>query len=313
MVNKRYFFIGDIHGQHRKLSKLIKKFESHENDYETRYVFVGDLIDNKLGDNLSHLKTLSQVKWLVDAGQAICLMGNHEFNAVGWSIRHPQTGKPLRAHLPNNLKQHRAFLSEVVEDSALHREWVDWFKTLPLFVDFCDIRAIHACWDDEVIERLKPYLNTDNSLKAEHWHHAFDKSHELYDLLEILLKGPEVKLPEEQSFVDKTGCKRRHIRVRWWLDNAHTYRELAQVPLEAEKQVPNLPLEEGYQFKLTKVPVVVGHYTLSGYPAVLSNKVVCVDYNAAKGEHPLVAYQWISGAQDIVDNDGFIFVDKPCL
>ena len=35
-------------------------------------------------------------------------MGNHEFNAVGWALRHQKTGQPLR-HTENNRKQHPGF------------------------------------------------------------------------------------------------------------------------------------------------------------------------------------------------------------
>ncbi|MCH1929556.1 ADP-ribosylglycohydrolase family protein [Shewanella sp. A25] len=311
---KSYFFIGDVHGQHQKLAALFKELERHDDEeLDTHYVFVGDLIDNKPDHNIDQLKTLKQVRGLVDSGKAVCLMGNHELNAIGWAMRHLQTGMPLRAHSPNNLKQHSAFLAELIEDSELHLGWIEWFKSLPLFADFGDIRAIHACWDDDAIKRLKTYLNADNSLNADYWHCAFDKQHELYDLLETLLKGPELKLPEGSSFFDKTGCERHHIRVRWWLNQACTYRELAQVPLMAEKLVPELPLVERYQPKPNSIPVVIGHYTLAGFPEVLSDKVVCVDYNAAKGNNPLVSYHWRSGEQEFVHNEGIIFVDKPCL
>ncbi|NYY80383.1 hypothetical protein DMH27_08920 [Raoultella planticola] len=35
--------------------------------------------------------------------------------------------------------------------------------------------------------------------------------------------------------------------------------------------------------------MVIGHYTLSGEPHSLSERVVCVDYNAAKADNPLYA------------------------
>ncbi|MGR5542266.1 hypothetical protein ACPV5V_27340, partial [Vibrio campbellii] len=101
----------------------------------------------------------------------------------------------------------------VVEDSVLHKEWVEWFKTLPLFLNFGDVRAIHACWHEESIERLTSYLNSDNTLKEQHWRDAFDEHHELYHLMETLLKGPEVSLPEGCHFEDKHRNIRTNIRV----------------------------------------------------------------------------------------------------
>ncbi len=40
-------------------------------------------------------------------------------------------------------------------------------------------------------------------------------------------------------------------------------------------------------------PIFVGHYWLTGTPALLSAKVACVDYSVAKGGK-LVAYRWDS-------------------
>ncbi|WP_429170473.1 metallophosphoesterase [Aeromonas rivipollensis] len=291
------FFIGDLHGQHDKLQALLKHVGFIPSDpyfaedfAKTKLVFLGDLIDAYKGAD--HLATLEFVKSLCDAELAYCVMGNHEFNAVGWATRHPETGHPLRAHSDNNLRQHQLFLNEVGEVSSHHRQWIEWFKSLPLFYDFGHIRAIHACWHEASLARLRPYLNDDNSLKAEHWFDAFDKQHELYQLCETLLKGPELALPSDYSFTDKTGTLRDHIRVKWWLADATTYRQIAQVQPEMIKRLPDLPLPEALHAQPCKIPVVVGHYTLAGLPSPLSDKVICVDYNAAKASNELVMYRW---------------------
>lgn len=109
-------------------------------------------------------------------------------------------------------------------------------------------------------------------------------------MIETVLKGPELKLPAGFSFVDKTGVERRHIRVRWWRDDAKTYRQIAQVQAEMVSRIPDIPLEQTLP-GTTDVPVVIGHYTLSGEPHSLSERVICVDYNAAKADNPL--YAWI--------------------
>ncbi|VTN10026.1 Uncharacterised protein [Raoultella terrigena] len=58
--------------------------------------------------------------------------------------------------------------------------------------------------------------------------------------------------------------------------------------------IPDIALEKS-AYVLPEVPVVVGHYTLSGEPAALSERVVCVDYNAAKASHPLRAWIYDAG------------------
>ncbi|EOY6982412.1 metallophosphoesterase [Yersinia enterocolitica] len=284
----RYAFIGDIHGQYSKLQALLTVLKTESSDWF--YVFVGDLIDNKKGITDSQLETLETVKALVDSKKAICLMGNHEFNAVGCAMRHQKTGKPLRPHTENNRKQHQAFLDAVTENSALHQQWINWFKGLPLYADFGAIRAVHACWDEAVIEAIQPYLKANNAIAETYWETAFEKHSPLYNMTETLLKGPELALPEGVSFNDKTGLTRKNIRMRWWLPQAETYRELAQVPPDAESLIPNIPLNNGYSPLDLGVPVVIGHYTLHGQPQQLSKQVICTDYNAAKDDHPLVAY-----------------------
>lgn len=284
----RYAFFGDIHGQYAKLQALLAILQAESADWF--YVFVGDLIDNKRGITESQLNTLETVKSLVDSKKALCLMGNHEFNAVGWALRHQKTGQPLRPHTENNRKQHQAFLDAVTEDSALHQIWITWFQSLPLYADFGAIRAVHACWDEAVIHAIQPYLKANHAIAEAYWEEAFEKNSPLYNMTETLLKGPELALPEGIMFHDKTGQPRKNIRVRWWLPQATTYRQLAQVPPDAESLIPDLPLDKTYSPLSSEIPVVIGHYTLHGEPTPLSELIICTDFNAAKGDNPLVAY-----------------------
>ncbi|WP_084605630.1 ADP-ribosylglycohydrolase family protein [Psychromonas aquimarina] len=324
---KQLLFIGDVHGQYKKLNDLLTYAGFVEHDPQSAFsrakvVFVGDLIDNQNDPGADHLNTLKQVKRLCDTGLACCVMGNHEFNAVGWTLkkRADKQGNSTwaRAHSDKNQRQHALFLEQTAEDSAQHKKWINWFKTLPLFMDFGEVRCIHACWKQQTITRLLPYLNADNSLKERHWNDAFDPAHELYELCETLLKGPEIKLPPGHRFIDKGGCERSRIRVSWWQEQSQTYRGAAQV---AQDQLANIPEQDlpGLLHNESQTrPVVVGHYTLSGMPQVLSDKVVCVDYNAAEQEGDLVGYLFdlnehhgeMSGR---VTNENFIYVNQPVL
>lgn len=297
MKNKSLLFIGDIHGQYQKLTDLLDCICCNQDNPDwpayQHLVFLGDLIDNGPGQNPLHLATLELVKSLCDQGSASCVMGNHEFNAIGWAMIHPETGDPLRPHNDNNTKQHQQFLNELKENSALHLKWINWFKRLPLFCDFGHVKAIHACWQLDLIEKLKPYLNEDNSLQEIYWPAAFDKTHELYQLCEVLLKGPELALPTEPEayyFLDKTGTKRYHIRVKWWKDRGNHYRDIAQVQDDVLMNIPDIPLPADWKKTEPETIIVVGHYTLSGLPAPLSSKVICVDYNGAHAKGDLVAY-----------------------
>ncbi|MDN2483596.1 metallophosphoesterase [Vibrio agarivorans] len=313
------YFVGDIHGQNRKLQALIQDLSISATD--DKLVFLGDLIDNSDCSSTQQLEVLNQVKQLMDNGQALCVMGNHEFNAIGWMIKR-QDGRYCRDRSKaGNLRQHQAFLDEVVEDSVLHKEWVEWFKTLPLFLNFGDVRAIHACWHEESIERLTSYLNSDNTLKEQHWRDAFDEHHELYHLIETLLKGPEVSLPEGCHFEDKHGNIRTNIRVAWWksADSVYRYRDIAVVPAGQDDAIPDLELaDDALCYNQTPLfPVIVGHYTMdpTPFPERRSDQVVCVDYNAAKGDYPLMAYyvspeSWWDSPLELLSEAHFCYVNE---
>ncbi|MCY9863343.1 hypothetical protein OTK49_12380 [Vibrio coralliirubri] len=312
-------FIGDLHAQQDKLAALLDSQGVTEGgkDSDTTLVFIGDLIDNSPDSATDHIATLNLVKSLVDSKQALCLLGNHEFNAVGWYLK-DANGKYLRDRSKaGNQKQHAHFLTQVGEDSPLHKEFVEWFMSLPLYINCGDIRTIHACWHEESIERLNEYLNADRSLKAEHWSNAFNPDHELYELIETLLKGPEVRLPSGCSFYDKNGIERHHIRAAWWKDenSVETYRDLAVVPTGQADVIPNAKLERSakiFNRQSLIFPVVVGHYTLAPtpFPECLSEQVVCVDFNAAKEDNSLVGFHaylpgWDESPNELIDTHGF--------
>nr|WP_228550519.1 metallophosphoesterase [Endozoicomonas sp. OPT23] len=301
-------FIGDIHGQHQKLVDLLAHLNFDPDTSgsladEYQLVFVGDLVDNAAQPSVDHLSTLKLVRSLVETGHAYCVMGNHELNAVAWNMT-DENGQTLRKHSERNLNQHQVFLEQARPE---YEYWLDWLKQLPLFIDFGEIRAIHACWQDRLISQLKPYLETDGRLKAQHWSDAFNEEHPLYNLVETSLKGPEIPLPEGYIFKDVSGHARKNIRAGWWLKEADTYLSTAQVPAAAINDIPDLTIPESQSMEAPEKPVIVGHYTKSGQPSCLSNKVVCVDYNAARGENPLVAYLWNKGETTLSDG-GFRYI-----
>ena len=81
-----YDVIGDIHGDATRLRALLRKLGHRETasgfvaPAGRQAVFVGDLIDRGPGQ----LEVLDIVRRMVDRGDARCVLGNHELNAVGW-------------------------------------------------------------------------------------------------------------------------------------------------------------------------------------------------------------------------------------
>jgi hypothetical protein len=88
-------------------------------------------------------------------------MGNHEFNAIAYATEDPlNPGERLRPNRGDTVKcrknreQHAEFLAQVVEGSAEYLGWIEWFKTLPPFMDLGGIRVVHGCWDDASVATL---------------------------------------------------------------------------------------------------------------------------------------------------------------
>ncbi|WP_286993381.1 hypothetical protein [Shewanella sp.] len=107
-----------------------------------------------------------------------------------------------------------------------------------------------------------------------------------------MLKGPELALPQGYSFQDKTGTERYRVRIKWWSEEAKTYRDIAQVQPNMVNSITPIPLADEHCNPIIETPVVIDHYALAGLPAPLSGKVVCVDYNAASAQGELIAYSW---------------------
>jgi hypothetical protein len=274
--------IGDVHGQYDKLVAILKSMGYTHAGGAWRCtgrtaIFVGDLIDR----GPKQLDTLGLVQRMVDAGTARCIMGNHEFNAIGWHTPDPDhAGEYLRPHGKHgNRRQHQAFLA-AVEHSERHAAAVAWFKTLPLWIDLGALRVIHACWHHESIDELRPYLRADNTLTDELLVLSSREGSRAHAAVETLCKGPEVKLPQGTSIVDGEGKVRTEVRVRWWCEDLSTYRKAVIGP-------PGDSVPSHYEGP----PVIFGHYWFTGVPQVISRRFACVDFSAA-ADGPLVCYRW---------------------
>lgn len=303
-----YDIIGDIHGHADALEALLSDLGYRNARGAWRHpdrqaLFVGDFIDR----GPKQVETVNLVRRMADAGSARAVLGNHEFNAIAWFLPDPECpGEYLRKHHSarygdKNRQQHHAFLS-AVEGSPLHEELVTWFLTLPVYLDLPDLRVVHACWHAVALDYLRPYLTPDGRLKLETVILAAREPDDdaekdtpemtVFKAVEAVLKGVEVPLPAPHTFRDKDGHERDRVRVRWWDNGATHYRRAAMLPEHERAAFPEDPVpphaligHDGGK------PVFVGHYWLTGTPALLSDKVACVDYSVAKGGK-LVAYRW---------------------
>lgn len=149
--------IGDIHGYADKLESLLQKmgYRSVNGIYEhpdkRKVAFVGDFIDR--GPKIR--ETLHLVKDMCDAGNAIAVMGNHEYNAVCFHTPHTEKGGFFRDHSLKEIEQHIETLRQFKHYEEEWLYFLEWFKTLPLFFENDHFRMVHACWDDNHINWLK--------------------------------------------------------------------------------------------------------------------------------------------------------------
>lgn len=308
-----YDIIGDIHGQAGKLEALLRKMGYKEGRQGWHHpgrqaIFVGDFIDR--GPEQS--RTLSIVRPMVESGAAQAVMGNHELNAIGWHTPHPeQEGEFLRNRFnekgEKNRRQHARFLAEFEHIPEVHDDVIDWFLTLPLWLDLPGIRVVHACWHADHIAWLGPRLHEGNRLNRELFPDAAiplkdDPEQEsfepnIYEAVKILLRGPDVELPYGLSFLDKDGVERRRLRIRWWDCLNTTYAALGILPDDVNVLLPDEPIQNHVCPLIpADKPIFFGHYWLTGTPQVRSPHMVCVDYSAGKGG-PLVAYRWDGESQ----------------
>lgn len=291
-----YDVIGDIHGHADKLAALLGTLGYRERSGTWRHdnpdrtaIFVGDFIDRGPGQ----LDTIRLVRGMLDAGTAQAVMGNHEFNAIAFHTPDADNaGQHLRKRSAKNHEQHEAFLSETAHDAALHQELVDWFLTLPVWLDLPGLRVVHACWSQEHVDFLQPRLLPGNRLDLALVAAGSRRGTPEYDALETLLKGPELDLPAGHSFLDPGGVERTKVRLRWWDATARTYRQAGIANGVKSQTLPDLPIPPGCLTGYAGAkPVLFGHYWESGTPRVQTPLAACVDYSACKGG-PMVAYHW---------------------
>ena len=289
-----YDIIGDIHGQADKLINLLQKLGyKKQNDIYQRpghqVIFVGDFIDRGEQEK----KVLKIARKMIEAGHALAVMGNHEFNAICYHSM-DENGDYLRSHTINHRKQHLAFLNEYPLAAPETNEMIAWFKTLPLFLELEGFRVVHASWNEKLITQIKPQLDENNCLKAEHYQLACQKGTFLNQVVETLLKGPELTLPEDALFTDKDGTPRHNVRVQWWLQKLLTYRQAAVASDNARNRLPDKVVPKNTAIALypdNALPVFFGHYWFSGNPQIVKNNVACLDYSAARDGN-LVAYRF---------------------
>ena len=111
----------------------------------------------------------------------------------------------MRSYNAVHNKQHQATLEQFAKYPDEWKSYVEWFYTLPLFLDLQDLRIVHACWDDNHIAWLKNnsyFTLNDELLLASH-----QKNTLAYEVINDTLKGKEFNIPENMFGMTRMGMQ----------------------------------------------------------------------------------------------------------
>ncbi len=294
---RSYDLIGDIHGCARTLARLLDSLGYSQHGGVWRHprrqvIFLGDIIDR--GPRIR--EALHLVHDMVDAGQAWCIMGNHEFNALGWYMpAPPESGRQfVREHSPRYARLLQETFSQF---EAYPQEWQafrEWFYQLPLYLDGERFRVVHACWDKEVIARLRGRLDQ-GRLDPDFLREAAIDGSFACRALDRLLRGTDMPLPNGIKLTSDEGFTRASFRTKFWEENPRTYGDIVFQPDALPEQAARLPLTDSQKSRLflygPEEPLLfVGHYWRRGHPRPIRANLACLDYSAVK-YGKLVAYR----------------------
>ena len=308
-----YDLIGDIHGCAKTLECLLSTLGYRLQAGVWRHahrqvIFLGDLVDR--GPRIR--ETLHLVRDMVSAGQALCIMGNHEFNALAWSTpAAPGSGRQfVREHNP----RHARLIKETLQQfDAYPAEWqvfLDWFYELPLFIDAGRFRVVHACWDESLIEPLRAQF-ADGCIDEHFVQAAAEYGSFANTVFDRLLRGTDMRLPHGMTLTSDDGFTRSHFRTKFWEEDPQTYGDIVFQPDALPELAAQMPLSEMQKTELLKYgadqPLLfVGHYWRSGKPAPIRSNLACLDYSAVLNGK-LVAYRLDQESR--LDADKFVWVD----
>lgn len=312
---RSYDLIGDIHGCGQTLERLLEilGYKKRSGIWQHAYrqaLFLGDLIDR--GPQIR--ETLHIVHAMVDAGHAYCIMGNHEYYALTWNTpaSEQSTDEYVRAHSKHHTRLHRETLEQFEEHPYDWEDFNEWFLTLPLFIDAQRFRAVHACWDDRLINMLRTRF-ADGRVNQAFVQQSAIKGSFADQAFNRLLRGVNLPLPHGMSQTSYDGFTRSSFRTKFWHDDASalTYGDVVFQPDALPGDLAQEPLPTEYLQHVTgydaQQPLLfVGHYWRQGQPSLIRPNLACLDYSAVNGGK-LVAYR-LDQEQHLLP-ESFVWVD----
>ncbi len=252
--------VGDIHGEIDALNALLAHLgydERGDHPDGRRLVFVGDLVDR----GPDSPAVLNQVRALVEAGHAQCIIGNHELNLLRDDEKHGNSWWTA----PDKETEHP--MQKITRSAKA--ELTRWLETLPLALEREDLRVVHACWNDASVELLR-------ELNGPDWHIAdlyADYQRELYEKMAELRFMNQVK-KEWAQFGPRLAdpdWDAQFMPFKAELDRRSQMDNPISVLTSGEEETADAPFWAGGRWRMVSrvkwwerydadIPVVFGHY-----------------------------------------------------
>ncbi|WP_236074900.1 metallophosphoesterase [Teredinibacter purpureus] len=314
-----YDIIGDVHGCAQTLEKLLVKMGYWNKAPDAEFpvyshpsrmaIFLGDILDR--GPRIR--EALHIVKGMVDAGSAYCVMGNHEYNALGYTTLAPEylDKTYVREH---NSRHNRLIAETLTQFASYPEEWrmfLEWFQTLPIFLEFDAFRVVHACWDAELIAEFLVLNNNQTQVTTQFIRESAERGSFPQRFMDRLTRGTDLALPEGRKIAGKDGLERRAFRTKFWAKAPKTLQDVAFQPDPLPDDIGALSLNHEQKNALlcyseNEKPVFVGHYWLQGNPEPVTKNLACLDYSAVKYGR-LACYRF--DGEHYLDKSKFCWID----
>lgn len=308
-----YDLIGDIHGCAMTLRALLEKLDYQKvngvyQHHSRQVIFVGDIVDR--GPRVR--ESLHLVRDMVERGSAQIVMGNHEYDALCYCTRaRPGSAHTyLREHTPRHNRMIAATLEQFANYGHEWNEFLEWFYTIPLFLELERFRVVHACWDRELIAQFKEQFGC-NRIDEDFLHASIVRGSFAGKVMDRLVRGTAMPLPDNRVMTGRDGLERSFFRTRFWANNPETYGDVVFQPDPlprdiAEQRLSGRERRRLLSYPVTEPPVFFGHYWMTGTPKPLRHNLACLDYSAVK-YGKLVAYRM--DGEEKLDPAKFVWLD----
>lgn len=299
-----YDIIGDVHGHASLLKQLLLRMGYVKNNGsfshpERKAIFVGDFINR--GPEIR--KTIRIIRAMVEEGHGYAILGNHEINAIIYHLKDKEGFSLVKEPSKYFLSLFKT-INEYSTGSLEWKEHLKWMRSLPLYLDFGDIRAVHACWSNEAIA-IADTIYEEGKIKKKVFRQIHKKSDsEISKSVWLLTKGVNLKMPGDIKIINNKGVSPRSIRTRWWDEpSGKTFAELSfeskyKLP---EYTVPEQILPQTFPYPKDAPLVFFGHYCRGKGPNIVKPNVCCVD-SCVTGSKTLLAYRW-NGEKELIMNN----------